>query len=489
MKKITMLLILDGFGFSEEKTGNAIAQAKMPTWKKLFNKYPHKLLAASGKAVGLPEGFMGNSEVGHLCIGAGRVIKTVLSKFHDQIDDGSFFKNKLLCEKFSELKNSGKSLHLIGLLSDAGVHAHEKHFYATIKLAKQIGIKNVYIHPFLDGRDVPPKSALEFLGRLQDVCDREKLGKIATLHGRFYGMDRDNNWDRVQKSYDVLCSQEGQEKYWGDVVKDSYAQNITDEFLIPTVVDPEGTIRKGDGVLFLNFRPDRARQLAELLSKQPLLFFVTTTRYGKEFRQDVLFEDEKISHTLLDEISAQNDIPLFIIAETEKYAHVTYFFRGKVEVELPNETRILIPSLKVATYVDVPEMSAKEITQEIVRALDDYQFFLVNFANCDMVAHSGDIDATVKACECIDRQLEILYKEVVEKRGGTIFVTGDHGNAEEMIDMATGQVRTAHTTNPVPFVVLGDKIDLSDMYGLADIAPLILTHMGLVVPDEMRKKP
>lgn len=497
----TMLLIFDGFGYRHETAGNAIAAAKMPTWKSILKKYPHTLLQASGRAVGLPDGFMGNSEVGHLCIGAGRVIKTLLCKFNDSIHDGTFFKNQVLRDAFSELVKKDAALHLIGLLSDAGVHSHEDHFFAIIKLAKQVGVKKIYIHPFLDGRDTPPQSAKIYLDRLQKKMG--DAGKIASIHGRFYAMDRDKNWDRTQKSYDVICGKAEVKagKSWEVVVDESYKNGIYDEFIEPTLLEPEGVVRDDDLVFFVNFRPDRAKQLTScFLSDNKKL--ISTVRYDASFENGILFEDEEIKNTLLDEIAHQSDKTVFIIAETEKYAHVTYFFRGKVDREEPNEQRVLVPSKKVKTYVDIPEMSAEQITQKIVESLSALprDFYLVNYANCDMVGHSGDFDAVVKACECLDKQLAILHEEVVEKRGGTIFLTGDHGNAEEM-DKKT---QTSHTTNPVPFVVIGNNIenisvvegeafpdggfDFVPRHGLSYISPTILRFLGLSVPVQMKEK-
>lgn len=497
MIQVEMLIILDGFGYRKEKDGNAIANANMKTWKMLQKKYPHTLLRASGSAVGLPDGFMGNSEVGHTCIGAGRVVRTSFCKLHDSIDDKTFFKNKLLIEKFKILKEKNKSLHLMGLLSDSGVHAHIDHLFALIRLAKQEGLKKVFIHAFLDGRDTPPKSAKKYLQLLQSVCEKEKCGKIGSVHGRFYAMDRDENWDRIKKSYDVLCGKTESKngvRSWSDVIEDNYKKNITDEFIEPTLLIKDGIVSKDDGIVFYNFRPDRAWQITKsFLENNKLSFFISTTRYKKEFEKfnnDVLFERMEIKNTLLDVIAKKK--PVFTIAETEKYAHVTYFFRGKVEKKLSNETRVLVPSKKVKSYVDHPEMSAPEITKKIIESLKTKKscFYLVNFANCDMVGHSGDFDATVKACQCLDEQLAILYKEVVEKLGGTIFLTGDHGNAEEN--------KTSHTTNPVPFIVINKSLegehrlfenqDFSVRYGVSQVAPTILKYIGLEIPEEMEKE-
>ena len=504
----TMLLILDGFGYRKEKGGNAIVAANMPNWQNLVKNYPNLLLKASGKAVGLLEGYMGNSEVGHTCMGSGRIVKTVLVKFHEAIENKTFFKNKLLIKNFEILKKESKSLHLMGLLSDAGVHSHQSHLYALIHLAKQVGLQKVFIHAFLDGRDTPAKSASIFLEKLENLCEKLNCGKIATLSGRFYAMDRDNNWDRTQVCYNILTKkQNNPEQTWQQVLQNSYKNNITDEFLEPIQLIKNGTIQKNDGVFFFNFRLDRARQLTESFinpefnhfpvknlnpTNNTLSFFITTTRYKKEFQKfsnDILFKKEKIKHTLLDKISEQTNKKVFVIAETEKYAHVTYFFRGVVEKRLPNEKYTLIPSIKVKNYVDHPEMSAKKITDEILQSLqtDPAYFYLVNYANPDMVGHSGNFDATIKACECVDKQLGKLYKQIIEKMNGTIFITGDHGNAEE--------TKTSHTQNPVVFMVVNKNLKHpkenveyeKPEFGLSNIAPTILKYLGLKVPEEMDK--
>lgn len=510
--KPTMLLILDGFGYRKEKNGNAVAHAHMPIWNNLLKIYPNILLNASGTAVGLLPGYMGNSEVGHTCIGSGRIIKTSLVKFHEAIEDGSFFKNKMLINNFEKLIKNKKNLHLMGLLSDAGVHSHEFHLYAIIKLAKQVGVKNVFIHAFLDGRDTPPKSAPIYLEKLEKFCKTIKCGKIATIHGRFYAMDRDQNWDRTEKSYNILTTEKIKtEQTWQNVLTNFYDKNITDEFIEPTQLIPNTTIKEGDGIFLFNFRPDRARQLTESFinpnfnhfpvkklnsTDHTLSFFVSTTRYKDEFKKfnnDVLFEKEDIKNTLLDEISEQTKKKVFVIAETEKYTHVTYFFRGMVEKKLSNEIYKLIPSIKAKNYIDHPKMSAKKITENLIDDLktDPAYFYLVNYANPDMVGHSGNFDATVKACEFLDKQIKILYEQIVEKMDGTIFITSDHGNAEEI----TGSKQTSHTSNPVVFMIISKKLEHSEKdinyekpkYGLSNIAATILKYLNLKVPKEMEK--
>lgn len=516
----TMLLIFDGFGYRKELAGNAIAQADMKTWRELLENYPSTFLSASGSAVGLPGNLMGNSEVGHLCIGAGRVLRTPLCKFHEIIDNKSFFSHEHVIKKFEKLKETSGALHLLGLASDAGVHSHEKHMYALIELAKQVGIEKVFLHVFLDGRDTLPKSAEKYLQKLESFCEKNKIGKIASIHGRFYAMDRDDNWDRIQKSYNIICglsSPAGENRTpenssWRELLQKHYEQNQTEEFFEPKLLCGNGFVKQGDGMFFFNFRPDRAHLLASAfldpefqefktcdlsVQNKTLEFVFSTTRYRENFKKynnDVLFEDDDVCNTLLDVISEQTkNNKVFIIAETEKYAHVTYFFRGKRDVQLDNETRVLIPSKKVKSYVETPEMSAPEITQKIVNSLKNNpaDFYLANYANCDMVGHSGDFQATVQAALCLDEQLKILIEEIVEKRGGTIFITSDHGNAEEMLDIKSGGVKTSHAINPVPFVIvnkkLKNKVDIlsQEKRGVACVAPTILRALGLKVPEEM----
>ncbi len=508
--KPTMLIILDGFGISKQKKGNAIMAAKMPTWNYILKNYPHATLKASGTAVGLLPGYIGNSEVGHTTLGTGRIVKTVLKKFHEAIEDGTAFQNKILLNNLKKIKKDN-ALHLMGLLSDGGVHSHEKHLYALLKLAKKFKIKNVYIHPFLDGRDVAQKSAAKYLKRLDKICKKLKCGTIATMHGRFYAMDRDNNWDRTKISYDVLCKQRQKIEFnsWQEALKNSYAHDITDEFFYPIRLLENGFIKKNDGIIFFNFRPDRARQLTESFidpnfkhfktqklnpTNKTLKFFITTTRYKKEFekfKNDILFETEMIKNTLLDQIKKE----IFVIAETEKYAHVTYFFKGRNEKQSKNETRILIPSIKTKNYVNNPEMSAAKITQQIIKSLKTKPafFYLVNYANPDMVGHSGNFKATVKACEFLDKQLKKLYEQVIEKMEGTMFILSDHGNAEEMIDTKTNKPKTSHTKNLVPFVFVNKKFKnkklmLKKNLGLCNVAPTILKFLGLKVPKQMEQK-
>lgn len=515
MPSPTMLVILDGFGYRSARDGNAIANAKMPFWSYLCGQYPSALLKASGQEVGLLPGFIGNSEVGHLTLGAGRVIPSVLKRFHDAIANKSIFGNKTLIENFKKLKTSGKALHLIGLLSDAGVHSHEDHLFALLKMAKDQGLDTIFIHAFLDGRDTPPKSASIYLQRLEDLCITLGTGTIASIQGRFYAMDRDHNWDRTQTSYQALCGKITPLApiSWQEALKKSYQNNITDEFVVPTILDPQGFIQSGDGVIFFNFRPDRAQQLTQafinpdfghfankLNTGDSLAFFITTTRYNQNFKNPILFERETVAHTLLDEIAMQKQqAPVYIIAETEKYAHVTYFFRGMEDKQLASETRVLIPSIKTKNYIQHPEMSAPSITQSLIHSLRSKPafFYLVNYANADMVGHSGNFAATIKACEILDQQLALLYHEVVDRLDGTLIITADHGNAEEKIDPA-GNPLTAHTTNPVPFLIASKKkykkikttkaFCQEPILGLAHGAPTILKVMGLSIPKAMEQE-
>lgn len=492
----TALVILDGFGYRTETPGNAIAQAAMPTLDNLKKKYPWVILQASGAAVGLPKGTVGNSEVGHLTIGAGRIIPSDLIRLDDVITKGDLIHNKTLIDNLTTIKNNHSTLHLIGLLSDGKVHSHEDHAHALLRLAAQIGIKKVIIHPILDGRDVSPTSAATYLQRLEDLCNQLGIGIIGSLHGRFYSMDRDHNNDRTQKSFEVFTQKTPiLVTTWQQALNESYAQGITDEFFIPVALIPEARIQPGDGVIFFNIRPDRARQLTScFLEQHDLAFFITATRYHNHFKNPVLLEPELIKHTLLDEISSQlPQATMFVIAETEKYAHVTYFFRGLREEKFPNETQVMIPSRKVTSYTKFPEMSAQAITDTVITSLkkDPATFYLINYANADMVGHSGNLEATIKACEVLDEQIEQLYNAIVVEHGGTLFITADHGNAEEKIDTDDNPV-TAHTTNPVMLLAIGrafkdSSLNIPADAGLAAVAPLILQHLHASMPAVMRK--
>lgn len=503
MNKPTVLIILDGFGHGEPTAHNAIFHARAPHLDYYFSHYPHSLLHASGKAVGLPVGCMGNSEVGHITIGAGRVITQDIVRIFDAINDGSLENHPLLEKQFTKLAQSGNALHLMGLVSDAGVHSHIKHLFALLEVAKKYDIKKVYIHAFLDGRDSPPQSAGDYLQAVEDKCKELGIGKIVGIIGRFYAMDRDTNWQRTEHAYNFLTQpMPSKLKNWQEALVAYYQKNITDEFIPATQFDPDSIIKNDDGVLFFNFRSDRARQLTRcfvdadfsLCATKNIVpaFFITMTDYDKNnFTTDVLFTKEPIYHTLKDELQAHNKT-IFSIAETEKYAHVTYFFSGGKEKRLANETRILIPSIPAKNYVAYPCMSAEGITQAVIDSLtrDPQDFYLINYANPDMVAHSGDFDATVQAIECIDHEMGKLYDMVIKQMNGTMYITADHGNAEVMFDAQSHQPRTAHTTNLVPFIMI--RKDLHDLTTrlpltqLADIAPYILANMGLPVPEVMK---
>ena len=533
----TALVILDGFGYSTEKKYNAIAHAHMPHFNQWWNTYPHAILAACGPAVGLPVAMIGNSEVGHLTIGAGRIIDQPMKIWLGSIADGTFASNKVLTEQFEKLKSVGGALHILGLLSDAGVHAHEQQIYAVIEVAIRAGIKKIVIHPFLDGRDVSPQSAHDYLQRLSQLIKHFNHGQviIGSLHGRFYAMDRDNNWDRIEKSYRVLTEkQHGPYDSWEKVLERNYAHTITDEFIPPTQLTAEGYIHNGDGILFCNVRPDRARELTSsflsptsvslqsgtqyetewdigsklvpfIVKPLNLTFFITPVVYDVNLATTVLFPRKSVRSTLKD-VLAEHGKTIFSITETEKYAHVTYFFRGENEDPVATETRTMIHSIRAHDYSAQPEMSANEITHSVVVSLheDPKDFYLINYANADMVGHSGSFGATIKAVECLDKQLGVLYEQIIEKMDGTLYITADHGKAEDMFDEVTKQPRTGHTNNPVPFIMINPlshkaseglrnaSKGMSDLQlpltGLSDVAPFILKNMGIEVPVEMQKK-
>lgn len=499
----TVLVILDGFGYRKEKKYNAIYHANTPHLDHWFAEYPHAILAASGKSVGLLKGYIGNSEVGHLTIGAGRVIPQPVRIISEAIDSGTFFTNSLLIESLKKLKKNNRAVHIIGLLSDAGVHAHEKHIQAFVQAAVQQSIKTIVVHAILDGRDTPPRSAHYYLQRLTDFLTKVGHGVIGSVHGRFYAMDRDKHWQRIEKSYRVLTEMQPlQYNSWQEIVAESYAHNITDEFVVPAQLAPGHIIKNGDGVIFCNFRPDRARQLtASFVDSQfnhfptrklDLAFFITPTLYDKKLNTTVFFPTEQVKNTLK-EVLAKEGKTIFSIAETEKYAHVTYFFNGGKEEILSGEIRVLIPSLAIKNYVTHPEMSASTITVKVLTSLqtDPKDFYLINYANADMVAHSGNFEATVKAVSCLDKELALLYAQVVKKMDGTLYIMADHGNAEDMYDEVSQQPRTAHTTNSVPFIMVRKNLaGISQelpLQQLADVAPFVLRNMGLAIPPEMDK--
>lgn len=465
------LVILDGFGYKQKKEGNAIALAKMHNLKNWLVRYPNCLLNASGESVGLPDGFIGNSEVGHLTIGSGKVVESKLKKILNDIKSKKYFEHKILVKKIRELKETGNALHIMGIASDAGVHGHIDQIIATVELANSLGIKKIFVHAFLDGRDCPPKSAAKFLTYLESKIGG--MAKLASIHGRFYAMDRDNNWERTTKSYNILCTPTTgiiSTISWQTVLQNEYLAHNSDEFLTPTLLNHDGFIKENDGIVFTNFRPDRARQLTKLFCARKTGFFIAN---------DLLYEKEEMGETLLDKLAKQNK-KVLIASESEKHMHVTYFFRGEVEKNLPNETVINIPSIKAKNYIEHPEMSAREITRAVIENLNENNFCLINYANADMVGHSANLNATIKACEILDEELGKLYKEVVEKRDGILIITSDHGTAEQLVDPITGEPSGSHTTNQVPFIVVSKQtrlvknIKLNNMKGLADIAEFIL---------------
>ncbi|KMT20800.1 2,3-bisphosphoglycerate-independent phosphoglycerate mutase [Clostridium cylindrosporum] len=502
MKKATkMLLILDGYGIRNEEKGNAVVDAKKPNLDKYFNTYPKTFLNASGLSVGLPEGQMGNSEVGHLNIGAGRVIYQELTRINKEISEGGFFKNEALLKAIDYSRRNNSSIHLMGLLSDGGVHSHIDHLKALLKLCKEEGLTKVYVHGFLDGRDVPPQSALEYVESLESYIKEVGVGSIATISGRYYAMDRDNRWERVQKAYDAMVKSEGPTfDSAAKAIESSYKDKVLDEFVVPSVIvkdgSPVASISNKDSVIFFNFRPDRAREITRALTERNFdgfksdyieTYFVSMTQYDKSFKNlNIAYKPENIENTLGETLSKKGKRQLRI-AETEKYAHVTFFFNGGVETPYQGEDRILVPSPKVATYDMQPEMSAGEVTERVLKEISEgiYDFILLNFANPDMVGHTGDLDAAIKAVETVDECTGKIVEAILQN-GGAVYITADHGNAEQMIDPENGEAFTAHTINKVPFVVIGEgDVHLREDGKISDIAPTILNFMELDVPVEM----
>ncbi len=502
--KPLVLIILDGFGHSEKREHNAIALAHTPVWDRLWHDYPHTLLHSAGFAVGLPEGQMGNSEVGHLHLGCGRLLPQELVRINKAIEDGSFFENPALCDAVDRALKNGKALHILGLLSPGGVHSHELQLQAMAELAVKRGLEKVYLHAFLDGRDTPPQSAADSIRRTQDKFKQLGHGQIASLTGRFYAMDRDQRWERTEAAYNLLVL--GEAEYTAPDpltgLEIAYERGETDEFVKPTAIVPPGDtmhiIEDGDVVVFMNFRADRARQLTRALiekdfdgfqrKRTPKLGgFVTLTEYHKDFDVPVAFPPIEITNSL-GEVLSKNGLTQLRLAETEKYAHVTFFFNGGVEEPFPGEERILIPSPKVRTYDLKPEMSAFEVTEVMVDAIDKQKFDVIicNYANGDMVGHTGNEAAAIKAIEALDQCLGKITT-ALDHSGGEMLVTADHGNAEQMVDPETGQPHTAHTLNPVPLVYYRGKSGALDPEGgtLADIAPTMLDILGLEKPKEM----
>jgi len=501
-----VLIILDGWGYREPPAFNAIATAKKPVWDKLWHDCPHMTLSASGVDVGLPAGQMGNSEVGHLTMGAGRVVFQDLPRISAAIADGSFNQNPIFLKTLDALVQTQQTLHILGLLSNGGVHSHEEHLFALVRLAAKQGVQNIMIHAFLDGRDTPPQSAKESLAALQAVCRSIPApiqARIASLSGRYYAMDRDQRWERTKAVYELLI--EGKSDYFfttpEEALSAAYARGETDEFVKPSIITPSALIEPGDTVIFMNFRADRARQLSQALTDPhftgfprhlwpKLSNFVTLTEYSDKLAALVAFPTTPLNNTL-GEYLQKHGIRQLRIAETEKYAHVTFFFNGGKETPFEKEERILIPSLKIPTYDLQPEMSASEITSQLLKAIQDksYDVIICNYANADMIGHTGNFKAAVRAIETLDDCLGKVI-EALRTVGGAALITADHGNAEKMFDEANLQPHTAHTVEPVPFIYVGRPARLAKTKGsLSDIAPTLLSLLNLPIPSEMTGTP
>ena len=497
MKKPVALIIMDGFGINPSDEGNAIHAAKTPNIDRLFSQNPRTQIGASGLDVGLPDGQMGNSEVGHTNIGAGRIVYQELTRITKSIHDGDFFQNEALLGAVENCKKNNSALHIMGLLSNGGVHSHIEHIFGVLEMAKRAGLEKVYLHGFMDGRDVPPESGKSFVEETVAKMKELGIGKVANVMGRYYAMDRDNRWERVSQAYAALVYGEGvQNPDPVDAMQKSYDDGKTDEFVVPVVCDKEGVIKANDSVVFCNFRPDRAREITRTFVDDGFtgferkngrfpLFYVCMTQYDATMPNvHVAFKPQSLDNTF-GEYIAEKGLTQLRIAETEKYAHVTFFFNGGVEAPYKNEDRALIPSPKVATYDLKPEMSAYEVTDEVLKRIssDKYDVIILNFANCDMVGHTGVMEAAVKAVEAVDTCLGKVVDAVTAK-GGVAFITADHGNADRMID-TDGSPFTAHTTNPVPFVVAGMDCKLREGGRLADIAPTMLKVLEIPQPEEM----
>ena len=497
MRKKPILVIMDGFGLAPDGSGNAIYQANTPNLDSLFKKYPVSKLSASGLDVGLPDGQMGNSEVGHTNIGAGRVVFQDLPKITKEIEEGKFFENKAYKDAILAAKNNGKALHVMGLLSSGGVHSHINHIFAMLDMAKMNGLDRVYVHCFMDGRDVAPDSGLGFVKQMKEKCDSVGNAKIATISGRFYAMDRDKRWDRLEKAYDAIVCGEGVRcDDPVQAVQDSYDNGVTDEFIVPVVLCDDGMISEGDSVIFMNFRPDRAREITWALNNVDFegfvrkktvfpLNYVCTAQYDETLDIPIAYPPEELINTLGDVVSAEG-LKQFRVAETEKYAHVTFFFNGGVERPVEGEDRCLVDSPKeFPTYDLIPQMSAEKVCDKLIEAIesDRYDMIICNFANCDMVGHTGVLEAAIKAVETVDTCIGRIVDVVERKPECVLFVTADHGNADCMIN-ADGSVNTAHTTNLVPFCATDETASLADGK-LADIAPTMLKVMEINQPAEM----
>lgn len=497
-----LLIILDGFGYRESPEHNAIAMASKPHWDRLWNDYPHTVIGTSGLTVGLPEGQMGNSEVGHLNIGAGRVVYQELTRIDLAINDGSFFSNPALLAATQKAREHGKALHILGLLSPGGVHSHEAHIQAMLELGARQGIKKIYVHAFLDGRDTPPRSAEASLRAMQEKCAQLGAGRIASIVGRYYAMDRDNRWERVQSAYDLITR--GHAGFSAatavEGLRMAYARGENDEFVKATVIGAPAVMEDGDVAIFMNFRADRARQLTRALTDPAfdsfarqhapkLADFVTLSSYGEDFHLPMAYAPSSI-HNGFGEYLSNLGMKQLRIAETEKYAHVTYFFSGGREQAYPGEDRILVPSPKVATYDLKPEMSAFEVTDKLEEAIRSrkYDAIICNYANGDMVGHSGNLEAAIKAVETLDTCIGRVV-HAMREGGGEVLITADHGNAEQMMDTEKNQPHTAHTLNVVPFLYIGRPARMVAGGSLQDVAPTLLAMMGLPQPPEMTGKP
>ncbi len=503
--KLAALIILDGYALRDEVVGNAVKQANTPNFDRFWNNYPHNQLTASGEAVGLPDGQMGNSEVGHLNIGAGRIVYQSLTRVNLSIRERDFFTNEQLVQAVDNAKEDGKALHIFGLLSDGGVHSHIKHLFAVLELAKEKGLNKVYVHGFLDGRDVGQKSAKQYIEQAQNKMDELGVGQFATISGRYYAMDRDKRWERVKLAYDAIAYGEGKTSTDPlQVVEAAYSEDVYDEFVIPTVItdeagEPVAKMHSGDSVIFHNFRPDRAIQISQSFANNDFnefdrgadapkdLFFVSFMKYSDTVNSNIAYPPTDLKNTV-GEVLQDNKLNQLRIAETEKYPHVTFFMSGGREAEFEGEKRILINSPKVATYDLQPEMSAYEVTDALLKELDEgnQNAIILNFANPDMVGHSGMLEPTIKAIETVDECLGKIVDKIIEK-GGHAIITADHGNSDEVVSL-DGKPMTAHTTNPVPVIVTKDGIELREGGILGDLAPTLLDLLNVDLPEEMTGK-
>ena len=522
-KRPLVLTILDGWGYRAETANNAIALARKPTYDKLLREFPNTLIQASDHFVGLPDGQMGNSEVGHLNIGAGRIVQMDITRIDAMIASGAFQKDPAIARAMKQAQEGGRQLHLFGLLSDGGVHSHQEHLYAILRTAREYGLERVFVHAFMDGRDTPPDSGAAYIAQLEQKMREYGVGKVATINGRYYAMDRDKRWERERKAYDAMVTGKAEGGAYADPaarIKENYNNGITDEFLIPFVVvdaagKPVGQIRDEDVCINFNYRADRARQITRVLARESALnkaggrdldgwealdemiprseipknlHYLCMTQYDKKYELPLITPPESLDNILANVLAA-HQLRNLRVAETEKFAHVTYFFNGGIEVPFPGEERELVPSLKVATYDLAPEMRAEGIGDAILKAINDTAFDLVvaNFANADMVGHSGKLEPTIKAVEAVDAQLGRIYKAIKE-RNGSWLITADHGNAELMVDPVTGGPHTAHTTNPVPMIYVAEEAEhfrLRNDGSLRDISPTLLNVLDLGLPKEM----